>query len=176
MTKKIYVDDAKVRSLVLSIAREITLGDWKPEYIVGISRGGLTPAVLMSHYLNVPLYTLKVTLRDGTEEDCDHNCWMSEDAMGYGRMGCLEDTPANILVIDDINDSGATFAWIKKDWRSGCLPDSPLWDEIWGKNVRFASLIHNLASSEPSDYTGMEINKAEDPSWIVFPWENWWER
>jgi hypothetical protein len=168
--KKVYIDDAKVRSLVLSIAREISLSDWKPDYIVGISRGGLTPSVLMSHYLNAPLHALKVTLRDGAEEDCDHNCWMAEDAMGY------DGEKQNILIVDDINDSGATFSWIKKDWPAGCLPTDDRWDGIWGHNVRFAVLVHNLASDETSDYAGMEINKAEDPSWCVFPWEEFWTR
>lgn len=184
MTKKIYIDDSKVRSLVLSIARDISLGDWKPDYIAGISRGGLSPAVLLSHYLDLPLHTLKVTLRDGAEEDCDHNCWMAEDAFGYidynerSEVGISadKDKRVNILLVDDINDSGATFAWIKNDWRASCLPNDTAWDTVWGHNVRTAVLVHNLASSETSDYSGMEINKAEDPSWVVFPWETWWER
>jgi len=24
------------------------------------------------------------------------------------------------------------------------------------------------------DYTGMEINKAENDVWVDFPWEDWW--
>ena len=182
--KKIYLDDAKIRSLVLGIIRDITLSDWRPDYIVGIGRGGLTPAVLISHYLNIPMYSLKVSLRDGKEEDCDHNCWMSEDAFGYIDMTAREDqaersapaSRANILIVDDINDSGATIAWIKKDWPASCLPNDPNWADIWGQNVRFAVLVNNLASSESVNYQGMEINKAEDPSWINFPWEEWWTR
>jgi uncharacterized protein len=168
--KRIYLDDDRVRSLVSCIGREILLGHWKPDYIVGISRGGLTPAVLLSHYLNLPLHTLKVTLRDGAEEDCDHNAWMADDAIGY------DTDKKNILIVDDINDSGATFSWIKKDWQGSCLPTDTRWDDVWSHNVRFAVLVHNLASDEPSDYVGMEINKAEEPSWCVFPWEEFWNR
>jgi hypoxanthine phosphoribosyltransferase len=96
---------------------------------------------------------------------------MSEDAVGYGKMGCLENEPANILIVDDINDSGATYAWIKQDWRSTCLPTLNEWDTVFGTNVRFAVLVNNLASKETADFSAMEINKEEDPSWIVFPWE-----
>lgn len=148
-----------------NLARKILLGDWRPDYIVGITRGGLVPATILSHLLKVPMYTLKVTLRDGVEEDCDHNCWMPEDAMGY------EKEPLNILIVDDINDSGATIAWIKKDWPSSCLPADDRWNSCWSNNVRFASLVDNLSSSETVTYTAMEINKAEDDVWIVFPWE-----
>ena len=153
------------------LAIEILKSDWRPAYIVGISRGGLTPAVMLSHILEVPMYALKVTLRDGVEEDCDHNLWMSEEAVGYGKMGCLEDEKTNILIVDDINDSGATYQWIQQDWQGSCLPNLSEWNEVWGHNVRFAVLVNNLASKETADFAAMEINKAEDPSWIVFPWE-----
>ena len=52
------------------------------------------------------------------------------------------------------------------------MPDCPTWESIWGTNVRVATLIDNDPSSfETVDYTAMEINKNEDPVWIVFPWE-----
>ena len=154
------------------LAFDILKSGFKPDYIVGISRGGLSAAVVLSHILEVPMYTLKVTLRDGVEEDCDHNCWMSEDAVGYGSMGCLEDKKTNILIVDDINDSGATYAWIKNDWRGNCLPNLEDWNTVWGQNVRFAVLVNNLASKETADYAASEINKSEKDVWIVFPWES----
>ena len=49
--------------LVSSIASQ--LGDWEPEAIVGLTRGGLIPAVQFSHMFNVKLYTLNISLRDG---------------------------------------------------------------------------------------------------------------
>ena len=168
---KIYVDWNTIEQYCNQLAIQILKSDWRPEYIVGISRGGLTPAVMLSHILEVPMYTLKVTLRDGVEEDCDHNLWMSEEAIGYGKMGCLEDEKTNILIVDDINDTGATYQWIQEDWQSSCLPNLSEWNSVWGHNVRFAVLVNNLASKESVDFSALEINKAEDPSWIVFPWE-----
>lgn len=169
--KKIQIDWQQLEKNCTKLALDILKSGFNPDYIVGINRGGLTPAVMLSHMLDVPMHTLKVTLRDGAEEDCDHNLWMSEDAVGYGSMGCLENEPAKILIVDDINDTGATYAWIKQDWRSTCLPNLKEWDTVFGSNVRFAVLVNNLSSKETADYSAMEINKAEDPSWIVFPWE-----
>jgi hypoxanthine phosphoribosyltransferase len=153
------------------LAEQITASGFMPEFIVGITRGGLTPAVILSQILKVPMYTLKVTLRDGVEEDCDHNCWMSEEAFGYGDMGCLENTPTNILIVDDINDSGATIAWIKKDWESSCLPNSAYWNEVWHNTVKFATLVDNSSSSQRVDYSARVIDKSKDNVWIDFPWE-----
>ena len=43
------------------------------------------------------------------------------------------------------------------------------WDNVWGNNVRFASLIDNAPSNfGDCDYTAMEINKMEEDVWIVF--------
>lgn len=157
---------AELQHLVSKICRDISASNWRPDYIVGITRGGLVPAVLMSHWLDVPLETLKVSLRD--EGQTESNCWMAEDAFN-GK---------NILIVDDINDSGATINWIVEDWKTSCLPDDPTWNDVWNKNVRYAVLFDNLASDAEvvADYTGVEINKAENNAWIDFPFEDWWAK
>jgi hypoxanthine phosphoribosyltransferase len=180
--KQLVISDLEFRGLVNKLCRDIANSDWRPDYVVGITRGGLTPATMISHYFKVPCETLKVSLRDGDESES--NLWMAEQAFGYvpddqrGDSGTQTD-PAyrkKILIVDDINDTGATLEWIRKDWPSGCLPNHPAWNAIWNKNVRFAVVINNEASNyEKIDYSGCNINKLDDPCWVVFPWENWWE-
>ena len=163
MTKKVYYTDKETDELIHTIMRQMIKDHWVPEYVVGITRGGLVPALKISHYLELPLETLKVSLRDGG--DCESNCWMADDAYA-GK---------NILVVDDINDSGATLEWIKKDWSLSAYRDDPKWESIWNESVRFATLIDNDASPTQVNYIGKSINKEEDDVWIVFPWENWWK-
>ena len=194
--KKLRIDQHELNGLVAKICREIVLSDWKPDYIVGITRGGLIPTVMISQYLNIPMETLKISLRDG--EECESNLWMSEDALGpikrdrfvenendiAGVLSAASDlleqgsTYKNILIIDDINDTGATFNWLMKDWRSNCFPDDDSWDEVWNNNVKFAVLVDNLASKceVKMDFVGKEINKAENDVWVDFPWEDWWTK
>ena len=57
------------------------MGDWRPDYIVGLTRGGLIPAVWLSEYLDIPMHTLEVKLRD--HSNTESNLWMAEDAFGY---------------------------------------------------------------------------------------------
>lgn len=182
MEKKTYLTINDVERYVQDILRQISLDRFKPDYVVGITRGGLTPAVMISHYLDIPLHTLKVSLRD--DSDCETNCWMAEDAFGYVSAEQQEvymsrwdiDARKNILIVDDINDTGATFNWIKQDWQRSCLPNEEYaWESVWDNTVKFATLVNN-ESSEYKDvaYTGSTINKLEDPRWIVFPWEEWW--
>jgi len=169
--KKIYYTWKQIEGACLDIARQMQQDDWTPDYIVGITRGGAIPAVLLSQYLNVPMNALKVSLRDLS--DTESNTWMAEDAYGYnGDIG--EQVCKNILVVDDINDTGATIAWIKEDWQSSCLPNDARWECVWGHNVRFATLTNNMASKETVDYSVWEVNKAEEDCWLVYPWEDFW--
>lgn len=169
LINKRYLGEVDIREAVTNISFQMFKDEWKPNYIVGITRGGLIPAVMMSHITGVKMHTLDVRLRDGDGET-ESNCWMAEDAFGYFQQGHGQEGK-NILIIDDINDTGATFDWIKQDWQSSCMPNDPAWNDVWHKNVRFASCVENLSSEFNSDYSFIEINKAENDEWIVFPWE-----
>jgi len=169
--KKIYYTWRQVQGACLDIAKQVNASNWRPNYIVGITRGGSIPAVLLSQYMGIPMQSLDVSLRDGGITVS--NLGMAEDAFGSTREDGFP-LPKNILIVDDINDQGSTIAWIKKDWQSGCLPDDERWNYIWGQNVRFATLTNNLASKESVDYSVWEVNKAEEDCWLVYPWEEFW--
>jgi uncharacterized protein len=180
--KKLTLDIKDITNLTSKICRQVSRTDWKPDLIVGINRGGLIPGVLISQWFDIGHVPLSVSLRD--HEDCESNLWLAEMAFGYHRTDLPEPAGTNptlrknILIVDDINDTGATFNWIIKDWASGCLPDDPAWTDIWNHNVKFAVLVDNLASKcdAKMDFCGMEINKAEDDVWVDFPWEDWWTK
>jgi uncharacterized protein len=163
--KKLTLNFEQYQGLVAELCRKISISDWRPNYVIGLSRGGLLAATMVSHYLEVPMKPLQVSLRD--DEESESNLWMAEDAYN-GK---------NILIVDDINDTGATFNWIMKDWPSGCMPNDPSWKAVWNNNVKFAVTIDNLVSkcNAKMDFVGMEINKAENDVWVEFPYEVWWK-
>ena len=131
--------------LVSSIASQ--MGDWEPQAIVGLTRGGLIPAVQFSHMFNVKLYTLNISLRDGKAPSTKFN-WKQLEK--YER----------ILIVDDINDSGATLHEVHNQFYGNAL-----------HNPRFATLLSKRSSKMSVDYVGEHINSTKENDWIVFPWE-----
>ena len=153
MTKKAYYSWADIEGLTQDIIRQVTVSNKKYDCVVGLTRGGLTPAVLVSQYLDIPMHALKVSLRDHVgQEDLERMA---------GFLGINDTVKKKVLVIDDINDTGATINAIK---------------EVWGDQyVDYTVLINNEASEATVDYSAVDINKHENDVWIVFPWEDWWQ-
>lgn len=162
--KKVYYNWKDIEAAVIKIGNQMRDDNWHPDYIVGLTRGGLSPAVLLSQYTGVPMHTLKVSLRD--EHNCESNLWMAEDAFNGKR----------ILIVDDINDTGATLAWIKEDWQSSCSPKDQRWraEGVFGTNVRIAAIVDNMSSNERIHYPSIKIDKSKEDCWVSFPWEEFW--
>ena len=178
MTKKIHYTWKDVEHMINVIVNLMYADNWRPDYIVGLTRGGLVPTAIMSNITGIKCHTL-----DTRQPEPESNCWMAEDAFGYvyqddrdnvwGKASSDPNSKKKILILDDINNEGNAFNYIKDDWTKSCLPNNPNWDTIWHQNVRFATLVDNGSSSfKDTDYTAVEINKDEEDVWIVFPWES----
>lgn len=153
MTKKAYYSWEEVAGLTQDIIRQTTVDGKQFDAVVGLTRGGLTPAVLISQYLDIPMHTLKVSLRDHVGKD--------DLELMAGFLGINDTIKKHVLVIDDINDTGATINAIK---------------DVWDSNyVTYAVLFNNEASEAEVDYSAKDINKLENDAWIIFPWEDWWQ-
>ncbi len=151
--KTINYDWRTVDKAIQSIAMQMYESEWRPDYIVGITRGGLVPAVILSHMTNIPMHTLCVQLAaEGLEENTESNIKMAGDAINN----------KNILIIDDINRGGDALEWIINDWA--------LSEESLHKNVKFASLIMDPNSKVDTDYFYEELD-TDVENWVNFPWE-----
>ena len=154
---KIFYSWECIEIACMNMYAAINESGFKPDYIVGLTRGGLVPAVIFSHKFNVPLHTLNVSLRDNHSKE--RRLWMIEDALHS----------KNILIVDDINDSGSTINTIKANWEEAFPGD---WHKIWHNNVRFAVIDDNMGSAVRTDYCNFSIDKNKNNNWIVYPWEN----
>jgi hypoxanthine phosphoribosyltransferase len=136
------LSDRDVKKHVSSIINQMVRANYKPNIIIGLSRGGIVPALLISHYFNCECY-----IRN------------KEDTL-FG----VEFPQRNILVIDDINDSGNTLTAVNQE----------LYQDLELRDIKYATLINNESSLFTVDFSGIDFNRLEQNDWFVFPWENWW--
>jgi len=138
---------AKVRLL----SRKIIASEWSPEFVIGVGRGGLVPAVYISHQLDLPMLSI------------DHSSRVPGFADELLAKVAAMSAGSRLLFVDDINDSGGTITYIRNLLGgNGC--DTT--------NLRFAVLIDNERSKAPVDYWTDKIDRDEDKRWFVFPWES----
>lgn len=108
--KRVKLSWLDIESLIENIVEELNLLSigWKPSHVVGVARGGLVPAVILSHKYNVPFSTVNVSYRD-TLVDTNINVTVT----------------SNTLVVEDIIDTGKTLSSLKDiyptDFKSASL-------------------------------------------------------
>lgn len=153
MVSKHFVTYDDVNAMLAKMFRDMALAGYKPDLVVGLVRGGMVPAIHISHYFDVPMMAFKYSLRDHPGKD-EFSKLTSELTLGR-----------NILIVDDICDEGHTLNEI----HTALMHHDAL---ACVSSIRTAVLQHNLGSNvfDP-DYVGEEINKVEKPEWIVYPWE-----
>ena len=151
MSNKLWYRWVEMRRDVNTLCREVLLDKFDPEVIIGLSRGGLTPGVMMSHYLNKPFKPVKAALRDFPD-------W--EEYLP-------KKTDKRVLIVDDICDSGDTFMKISEHINSRR-------ENSTQTDIRFASLWWNNEVEFEPHYYAQECAKDTENIWIHFPWEHWW--
>ena len=80
MIKKHYYSWTDVERMCVSIVNQMYKDNWRPDYIVGITRGGNIPATIISNMTGIRCEALKVSLRDGEKGGYnDSAAWMASD-------------------------------------------------------------------------------------------------
>lgn len=105
---KLFVDSNQFYDLSLGLAKKIEDSDFKPDFILGVSRGGCVPSIVVHEYLNykdiVCNYGI-VSVKSYNEDNTRGND-MFIDMSDYTKEQ-LKDK--QILIIDDVFDTGNTM-------------------------------------------------------------------
>ena len=119
---------------------------FSPDLIVGVARGGLIPAVWLSHLLgDKPLRFIHVKYYKGM----DLRKKKPELLADVGRL------KGKVLVVDDVADTGTTLEFVANHIK-----------QKGAKEVRIATIAMKPRSTLKPDFFVFETSK-----WIVFPWE-----
>lgn len=141
---KTHIDWKDIDQSIEGILKELPMERF--DTILGLARGGMIPATILAYKTKCHnLQQLGVRTRD------------VDNIQYYGAPQLA----GNVLIVDDINDSGLTFSSVK-DYIKHHFDH----DEI--KTITYASLIKRSSTSFNEDITGLV---ADNDSWYVFPWD-----
>ncbi len=131
--------------------RDAVITDYEPDYIIGLSRGGLVPARLLSDMLWIKdLYAVKTehwgltATRDGAP-----TIKKSNEINVKGR---------NVIIVDDITDTGASMKLAHNYVES-----------LGPKALRTATMLHITHSQFKPDYFSEKVDDT-NWTWFIFPW------
>lgn len=136
-----------VYSLLLEIADRIKESEFKADIIVGISRGGLLPARILSDLLDNPhLANIKVEFYVDIDQ--------TKEVPVITQPVSVSVKDKRVLIVDDITDSGQSFRLV--------------WETLAQEaaEVKTVTLYHKPWSCFTPD-----IYARETEAWVIFPWE-----
>ena len=153
---RLCISHDDVHNQVHNIIRQMTKDNYCPDHVLGITRGGLFPAVMLSCYYNVPMSCITVSY---------YSKKINQEQLSFHAQNAK-----NLLLVDDGADSGQTIRHVLQKLSN---------------NVRVAVLMNNTANQNKRvDYRGMDMDipfkslprqKHDIPFLLVMPWEAWWE-
>jgi|TARA_R110000824_G_scaffold165786_2_gene342479 hypoxanthine phosphoribosyltransferase len=148
MVEKAFIDWAYVDNWVNKLAELISENEIKYDYIVALGRGGLIPGAMLSYKLGIKnLQNLGINTR---QEDGKYL-----ETLVYQRPTIS----GNVLVVDDINDSGKTFEAV----------DSLISKEYSVDQLTYCSIVKRYSSTFKKDTIQAVDTSIDD--WFVFPWD-----
>ncbi|PHS13509.1 MAG: hypothetical protein COA78_07155 [Blastopirellula sp.] len=149
MNKQNRVGYTTIHALYKQVLGQMIEDNYTPDRIIGLGRGGLDMAVKFSHHFKVPMDCLMMQTRDG-------NTVMPK----YQDLAFKE---TNILIVDDICDSGKTMRLVK-----------PAYADVFSGNLKVAVAYTDVPHTLDGlvDYYGSVIDRTTNHLWYVFPWEN----
>lgn len=143
--------------LIDQLVAKIRESHWEFDQVVGISRGGLTASVTVSHRFNLKSKnhrTLEVSSYDSEEEMERGEVKISEQA-----ISTLKTLKGRILIVDDLADSGETFMKVLEE----ALKNKDITE------IRTAAIWKKTCSKFTPTYHVAEVT---GDTWIRQPFEN----
>lgn len=138
----------QIYRMLLQIAEKIRRDNFKPDVIVGVSRGGWPPARVLSDLLENPnLANVRAEFYLGVAE--------TKGEPTLTQPVSVNVTGKKVLVVDEVADTGKSLQLIKEHLKAE-----------GASQIRIATIYLKPWSTVKSDYYAKETSR-----WIVFPWE-----
>ncbi len=133
-----------------ALAQQVADSGYRPNIILGIARGGLLPAATIAYALGVKnVFMISVEFYTGVDERLDFPVMLPP------LLNAVEIAGANLLITDDVADTGGTLRMVK-DFCSQHVAD-----------VRCAVIYEKPPSVVKCEYVWRRTAR-----WVNFPWSS----
>ena len=138
----------QIYDMLLNLTEKIRKNGFKPDIIVGVSRGGWPPARVLSDLMgNSNLANVRAEFYLGVAE--------TKEEPVLTQQVSMEVAGKKVLVVDEVADTGKSLKLVKEHII-----------EKGATEVKIATVYYKPWSIVKPDYYEKETSK-----WIVFPWE-----
>ncbi len=138
----------QIYDMLLHQTQKIQSDGYKPDIIIGVSRGGLVPSRILSDLLETKtLAFIQIEYYDGINQT------KREPILKQ----CLTTDLTNkkTLLVDDISDSGSSLILAKKHLQ-----------KQGAKEIKISTIY-----AKPTTTTKPDYHEKQTSSWVVFPWD-----
>lgn len=155
MNKIITFDNIKDETK--NLCEKIITSNFIPDVIIGIAKGGVIPATLIAYHLNIPTFKTIQIKSYNLENKKSDTIFSSGTLSLFDELNKYQ----NILIVDDLVDSGKTLQSFKQ-----------LYEYLKSivnihANIKFACIYYKETSDFKPDY----YSKICGNEWLDFPWE-----
>jgi uncharacterized protein len=138
----------QIYDMLLDLANKIQGDGYKPDVIIGIARGGLVPARILSDFLETPELAIiqieyYVSIAQTRQEPI------------LKRSLHTQITDKKALLVDDVSDTGKSLQLAKNHLQ-----------QQGAKEIKTATLY-----AKPQTITKPDYCEKQTSHWIVFPWD-----
>ncbi len=138
----------QIYDMLLDLANKIQGDGYKPDVIIGIARGGLVPARILSDFLETPELAIiqieyYVSIAQTRQEPI------------LKRSLHTQITDKKALLVDDVSDTGKSLQLAKNHLQ-----------QQGAKEIKTATLY-----AKPETITKPDYCEKQTSHWIVFPWD-----
>jgi hypoxanthine phosphoribosyltransferase len=138
----------QIYDMLLSQTRKIQINDYKPEVIIGVARGGLVPARILSDLL-------EITELGFLQIEFYQNINKSKDQPTLRQSLTVQVTGKKTLIVDDIADTGESLKLAN----------------VHIKNLGASEIKNATLYQKPKSTITPDFFEKQTLNWVVFPWD-----
>jgi hypoxanthine phosphoribosyltransferase len=159
---KRYITASELLKDSFSLAMKILESDFRPSFIIGVWRGGAPIGIAVQEVLDVcGVTTEHIAIRTSSYEGIDQR---SKTVKVHGLAYVIDTIKAedNLLIVDDVHDSGLSVAELIKQIKLRSGDSAP-------QSIKIATVYFKPSQSQVSSEPDYYLHTTND--WLVFPHE-----